>query len=78
MSNPSKKYAPRFLKVSNEELPEFIKDHYDKADEDYDEEDRQIYKQSALPTMNNPKIFAVQCKPGFEREATHDYYHYNI
>jgi hypothetical protein len=60
---------PEYLKKEREEdIEEELNQRYQNYDAEYDEEN-QLTQQELLPTLSDPKLFAVRCRIGYEKEA---------
>jgi transcription elongation factor SPT5 len=58
-----------FNRINKASVDDIVHD-YDKRAKDYDQEiDDAVEESAILPTHRDPKLFAVRCKIGFEREA---------
>ena len=64
-----KKRAPQFMEFENEEqFKEYYGDEGEQNDMEVEESEGEG-KSANLPKMDDPKLFAVRCKTGFEKES---------
>lgn len=73
-------YRPKGLDMANEdEINNYYEQKINENNYDFDDDDYEDFDQEIdLPNLRDPKIFAVQCKMGMERETLEAIFHKSL